>query len=155
MTPDFEIFLEKVLNDLGQKMVEEAKENLIFKERRASGNLINSIDYNVSNDGQRWKFQLVVKPPADKYARYTELGRPPGRKPPVSVIKQWIADKKRWGSFPDLNPYAVARNIEKRGYRGKPVFVPLTKKYQKVFVDVISAEGKEAVEQILVEFFKK
>jgi len=57
------------------------------------------------------------------YARAVEFGRGAGTTPPpVAPIARWLAKKNS-----DLNPYAVARAIGKRGIEGRPY---LTKAFE-------------------------
>ena len=46
------------------------------------------------------------------YLRTLRNGRRPGQRPPIEAIRAWLAAKRL-----QLNPYAVAANIAKRGTR--------------------------------------
>lgn len=130
---------------VGQSMVLETKRRILQKGKKASGALLKSIDYEITetSDGNL-KFKLVINPPADKYAQYVELGRRPGKQPPVSAIERWCRYKGievKW-AFP------IARAIGQRGIEPTPIFSQIYKEY----LPIISATTEEELSKVIEDF---
>jgi len=144
---DIQNTIEQDLNAIGQIMVQEARKGLIEKKRVASKTLINSIDYDVKKEGDNWQFHLLINPPADKYAQYTEIGRPPGKQPPLDAIRRWTQYKgidAKWA-------YPIARKIGQRGYEGKPVFGPLLQRFEPIMSKSLEEEISKEIERFIAE----
>lgn len=73
-----------------------------FGPSNASGDLISSVTKELTDDGG------IIE--INGYAYQLVFGRKPGTMPPVDEIQRWI-DKKGL----DLNAYAVAKSIQKKG----------------------------------------
>lgn len=139
--------IEGDLDAIGQLMVYEARQGLIKEKRVASKTLINSIDYTIEKDGDNYNFSLIIKPPADKYAQYTEIGRPPGKQPPLQAIVNWTRYKgidSRWA-------YPIARKIGQVGYKGKPVFAPLLKRFEPIMSKTLEEEIAKEIERFIAD----
>lgn len=139
--------IEGDLNAIGQLMVDEAKKGLIQKGRVASKTLINSIDYLVDRVDEGFRFSLIIKPPADKYAQYTEIGRRGGKQPPLDAIKEWTKYKgidSKWA-------YPIARKIGQIGYEGKPVFGPLLKRFEPIMRQTLEEDIAKEIERFIAE----
>lgn len=89
----------KVLNDYGENTQIEMKNVLIQNKKRASGNLINSIEYELFK--QKGIYQIVINFP--RYGQFVagrnrdlEPGHPPKwdkSGPPIKEIKKWLFAK--------------------------------------------------------------
>lgn len=78
-----------VLNDFGQMLVEEYKDQLILNDVNASDELYNSVNYIFKENGGTFEVSLEL---AD-YWKYVENGRKAGKWPPISAIEKWIEIK--------------------------------------------------------------
>lgn len=139
------ILVDEILNDYGQRIVSELKENIMSKDVtafgpvNASGKLRDSVRYEVSNG--------TLRVYALGYSYFLEYGRKPGKRPPKEAIKQWIADK---GIVPngistDSLAYLIARKI---GEKGSMI-------YQQGGSDLLSSViNDELIDDLKNDFFK-
>jgi hypothetical protein len=102
-----------VLENIGEEIVQQYKDELQQHNKIASGKLFNSIDYRieVTNEGVTLYFV------AEDYYINVEKGRNPGGKfPPIDVIKKWMISR----SIPDKPglAYIIARRIAEKGIKG-------------------------------------
>ena len=102
----------------------QAKANILRKNKVATGNLYQSITFNVLPDG-------TVDFYYDDAGDFVESGRRQGAKfPPISKMKQWIQIKglAQWrnkkGRFisRDSQAFLIARGISKNGIKPFPFF---------------------------------
>lgn len=127
--PDLEGFqpthLEQCLMDYCNDVKRLYTQNLEADGRRATGNLINSIDVNVNALG----LDLVVTISVLDYWQYTENGRGAGKWPPRDKILEWVRVKglptrenSGYGGLPTEQQLAflIQRKIGREGYQGKP-----------------------------------
>lgn len=124
----FELFEPTALEQCLQQYCMDFKrlytENLEYDGRRATGNLIQSIDLNVHSMGMDITVTLSV---ADYYY-YVENGRGAGGWPPKQKILEWIRAKgiqpypMSNGKLPTEQQLAflIQRKIARYGYDGKP-----------------------------------
>ena len=92
---------------------------------------------------------------ASGHARQMINGRRPGSLPPVQAIEDWIQAKGL-----DLNPWAVAKSIAKKGttiFRGRQGLdvSEAVGKYSDAFMIVLSREKAEVIQARIAESFKK
>jgi hypothetical protein len=114
--------LEKALKDYADAIREGYKENLSKNGRRATGNLITSINSKVVVDGNEFEIELQL---AD-YWYYVENGRGAGGFPPINKILEWIRVKPilphpdKNGKLPTENQLAflIGRKIANEGFEG-------------------------------------
>ena len=121
------INLEARLNELGVKLTEQLVNDIQTKliQRRgangtvesvvnASGKLAKSIRFEVTNG-------TVLSIYGNDYIQFLENGRRPGKRPPTSVIRQWIDDK---GIIPDgISKDSLAFLIARRmGEEGSTIY---------------------------------
>lgn len=83
---NLQVALDKFINDL----ITTYKNFLIRDNKKASGNLINSIKLE-SIDFRNNKYEGSIK--LSSYWKYVEYGRRPGKFPPPSKILDWIKIK--------------------------------------------------------------
>lgn len=81
--------VRRILDDYCATFRELYKHKLIEDNKKATGNLIQSINTKVKVSGTTLSVVLNV---ADYY-RWVEEGRKPGKFPPIAKIEQWIKDK--------------------------------------------------------------
>lgn len=95
------------------------QDKLIAADRIATGELLNSVDYRVVQDGTVYEVRLSLA----EYWRYIEDGRPQGsRMPPPAAILRWIMakpvlprpDDRGRVPTPQQLSWAIAKGIKKR-----------------------------------------
>ena len=98
------------------------KTNLEASGRRATGNLITSVNTTVTTDEQSFTIELQL----EDYYKYVEEGRSAGRFPPVDKILEWIKVKPilptpdARGKLPTERQLAflIGRKIANEGFQG-------------------------------------
>lgn len=114
--------LEKALKDYADAIRDQYKDNLERDNRRATGNLITSINSKIEVNGNEFEIQLQL---AD-YWYYVENGRGAGGFPPINKILEWIRVKPilphpdSRGKLPTEKQLAflIGRKIANEGYEG-------------------------------------
>lgn len=82
------------LNSLVQQLLEQYKGSLARNNINASGNLSETSRAYSKVEGSsldKYEYQIIFD--LADYWIYVENGRRPGKRPPISAIEQWIADK--------------------------------------------------------------
>ena len=118
---DSEIFenLMQVLWEYASSVKELYKGRLTADNKKATGNLINSVDTFVVYQGTEFLVTLKV----EDYYKWVEEGRKPGKFPPVDKILEWIKAKPVLprpldnGKLPNENQlaYLIGRKIATEG----------------------------------------
>lgn len=110
--------LQRVLGEIGNELRNEYQDRLIRDNKIASGELLNSVNYEVQYDDRSIWVELHL---ADYY-KWVEEGRAPGRFPPVDKILEWISIKPiipdgRTGKLPTEEQLAflIGRKIAEQG----------------------------------------
>lgn len=81
------INLKKATEELGQDFIIELTKQLLDADKKASGDLLRSLDYEVIEVVGK----LMIRLKANSYILVVDGGRRPGAKqPPTSPIKKWI-----------------------------------------------------------------
>ena len=119
---DYFAQLRAVINDYMAEFKEVYKTTLLSHDRKATGNLINSISTTLKVNGDDWIVTLKV---AD-YWYYIDKGRKAGKRPPLAPIIKWIEAKPILprpmanGKLPTTNQLAflIARKIGNEGTKG-------------------------------------
>lgn len=114
--------LQEALAQYAQAIADQYKTNLESSGRRASGELISSVNTNVTVDGNEFVIELQL----EDYWKYVEEGRGPGGFPPVNKILEWIKLKPilpypdKNGKLPTENQLAflIGRKIANEGFEG-------------------------------------
>ena len=102
---------EQLVNDIQTKLIQRRGANGTFESVvNASGKLAKSIRFEVTNG-------TVLSIYGNDYIQFLGNGRRPGKRPPTSVIRQWIDDK---GIIPDgiskdSLAFLIARRIHQEG----------------------------------------
>jgi hypothetical protein len=107
----------KTLEQIGQQVVDEMKaiimKGYMGRPAVATGNLLNSIQYDVQVNGGVWT--LVVEY-AD-YGKWVNNGRNPGKFPPKAAIEQWV----RLKGLPDKAVWPIMMKIKKGGFYSQKI----------------------------------
>lgn len=100
------------LEHISEQIIQVIREEYEKDGLDQNSNLRN-FQYTVSFNND--VYQLTLKLPA--YWKFFELGRRPGRMPPVSAIEKWIQTKKLIPRTPRRNgdAWAIAKSIAKKG----------------------------------------
>lgn len=113
--------LEAVLNEYGKEVRNQYQLNLIHSDRIASGELLNSCEFDVKLSNRTYQVRLEL---AD-YWKYVEYGRKPGKFPPTSKILDWILIKPvlprpddKIQPTPKQLAFLIGRKIANEGYEG-------------------------------------
>lgn len=150
--------LKEAMEALGKETVGQLVYELIRADKKASGDLINSVDYNVLETANGVVLEIL----ANDYLTYVDKGRRPNRKmPPVKKIEEWIKqrglqgrDKK--GRFIKRKSFAfaIAKSIAKNGI--KPTNV-LKKTRQNLLKNValIEPAAIEEIEEAINKIFEQ
>jgi hypothetical protein len=122
-----------------QKVVANAKSILLRNKKIASGQLYNSIRYNVSSDGSIF-FEYAPE------GKWVESGRRKGaRQPPTNPIEKWIREKGLKGRDPKTGRYIsnhtlaflIARGISRDGIKPVPFMqLAIDQATQQLLVDL-------------------
>ena len=134
----------KALNDFGNFIVTNYKSEL-EAEQMTNGQLYSTIRYSVSTGTGGW----VISVSLEKYWKYIEYGRRPGKMPPLDVIEKWIdvkqikphsmtlkSGKTVIPTIPQLS-FLIARSIGRRGIGPKPLFKKSFEAAKQQFMQVI------------------
>lgn len=113
--------LRIVLEEYGQAVQDYYKNRLSNDDKRATGDLINSVRYITSFGTNRFEISLNLM----SYWKYVEYGRRAGKYPPPDKILEWI-QVKRILPHPDDNgrlptekqlAYLIGRKISEEGIK--------------------------------------
>lgn len=98
---------------LAKKLIDEIKSNLIKEGKVSSGRLVNSLSYEVIKDLESVTIQIL----GEKYLKFVDEGRRPGKMPPIGDIKKWVIQKpvKFVGKTDDQTAFIIAKSIGKKG----------------------------------------
>lgn len=125
--------LEAAVRKFGRDYITELANQLILADKRATGHLIKSLDYEVVEALNSLMF--IIKAPM--YLNVIDKGRRAGAKqPPTSPIKAWIdvrgikpgGGKKDKQITKDGLAFAIARSIGIKGIKGIGVLAKTRKK---------------------------
>ena len=113
--------LQKVLAEYGNSVRNGYQDSLIRNNRMASGELMNSVEFKVTRDGNTYMVSLLL----EDYWTYVENGTPP-HWPPVSKILEWVKIKPvipqpdNNGRIPSPKSLAflISRKISRKGTKG-------------------------------------
>lgn len=101
------------MNQVGQLLVDEIKAQIKLRNKVASGDLLNSIRYKLTNDNNKLEIDILGEP----YLVFVDQGRRPGKRMiPTQKIEQWIGAKGLAikGSKKSM-AFAIAKSIQLKG----------------------------------------
>lgn len=83
--PNLRIQMER----LGEEYITELIKRLTTLDKVASGNLINSLDWEVVETAN----QIILEIIGPDYLQYVDEGRRPGKMPPYDPIERWVGQR--------------------------------------------------------------
>jgi len=112
--------LKNALNDIGKDVVADIVQQLIAADKKATGDLINSINFEVLEVAGGVLLNIL----SNDYFDFVDKGRSPGKMPPVSAIRPWVEAKgiKMTTSSGILmssnqSAFVIARSIGEKGIK--------------------------------------
>jgi len=147
-------YLKKLMDKIGRDFIDELKRELSILGKSASGELINSLSYKLTQVNDNLYIEIV----AADYLKYVDKGRKPGKMPPTKAIKPWVEQKgiKIIGKnskviSSESAAYLIARSIGEKGI--KPTHV--IEKVERHIFTKYEAEIKLALGNDYKEYVKK
>ena len=134
----------KALTEFGQKIVDNYRAELQDCNYQ-DGQLYRTLRYSVKMDNSSWLISISL----EKYWRYIEYGRRPGKMPPLDVIEKWINVKQiiphsmtlKSGKtvIPSVKQlsFMIARKIGRDGIRPRPFFKQSFESAKREFLHII------------------
>lgn len=151
--------LEAVLLEYGKEVRNLYQLNLVHSDRIASGELLNSCEFELQVNGSSYSVVLEMA----EYWKYVENGRNPGKFPPTNKILEWIMvkpviprpDKNGKLPTPKQLAYLIGRKIANEGYEGtndlKRASDSIYKKYQSKIVAALSKDLGGYLEKFVIQ----
>lgn len=105
---------EDLLDKIANKIIFNVRQQLERNNSISTKNLSNNITKNISGN----KLSISMLDYAiylDEGTRGTETGLPSRKLPPINEIKKWVSNKGI-----NINPWAIAKNIQKFGTKPHP-----------------------------------
>ncbi len=156
----------KVLAIYARAIVKELNKNLDEVNVKASGELSESIDFELFNRNNELGYEITM---AD-YWKAVDEGRKPGTAPPPDAIKEWLSYpnvKERLGYSSDMRSsnlsqinslaFLIGRKIAEKGTDGTDFFTdvvnsPLIDRFNDKLVDAVVADTNLLIEDIADRF---
>lgn len=148
--------LQDALARYSQAIADQYKQNLEDSGRRATGQLISSVNTRVSVDGSVFEIELQL----EDYYYYVENGRGPGKFPPPDKILEWIRVKPILPT-PDINgklptenqlAFLIGRKIANEGFEGTHDLENTmeTVDYETIIEEALDQDVLECIDEILL-----
>jgi hypothetical protein len=141
--------LDKAFDGLGKDLVKTLVKNLLSANKKATGNLIRSIDYKVVEKANGFIVELLA---ADYLTNVDEGRRAGSKQPPLSALDKWVVARKiaprdSKGKFLPRQQvkFLIARSIAKNGI--KPTNV-INKTINEVYNNKQKLIEKAAIEDL-------
>lgn len=141
----------KVLEQLGQTIINELGKELIKQQHKATGELISSLDYKVEQN----LLGTVLKIEMNEYGTWVNIGRKKGAaKVPIDALVEWI--KRKGIETNNKKAIGIAFAIQKTIQREGSPTVNSRRKGKKVgFVDDTLARLDKQIEQMVLQAAEK
>ena len=104
--------LLKTFDNIGKELVKTLVKNLLDADKKATGNLIRSVDYKVVEAANGVMVQLL----AADYLTNVDEGRKPGKKDSKGI---WRSSKDKGFPTKALDKWVIARGLAPRNTKGK------------------------------------
>ena len=149
----------ETLEQYAQEVRNKYQDNLIQDNKIASGQLLNSVEYQVVQNGMVYEVQLRLQ----DYWKYVEYGTKP-HLPPVSKILEWVRVKpviprpNDNGKLPTpiQLAWAIAKGIEKHGTAGteslEEALLDINYKYREKLVIALHQDMETIMKVIVGDF---
>lgn len=137
---------KQTFDKFGKLWVNTLTKELIRAGKKASGKLINSLDYRIQDEANG--IQLLLE--SEDYLQWVDKGRKRGSYPPIKAIASWVKVK----GISDKAVFGIARNIYKFGIKPTNVL----DKTEKIVLSKLTELENELVnniEEIVYNDFKK
>lgn len=123
------------MHKYGSEVVSEMITRLNGFKKKATGNLIESIDYDIDVNGTL--VQLKIQ--AADYWKYVDKGRKPGKFVPVSALKAWARVK----GIPESAVYPINLKIYKKGIPSTNFATTTLTRRKSKFEEMVAKAYKE------------
>jgi hypothetical protein len=147
------------IDNLGKDIIADITKRLLDADKKATGNLINSLSYEVLQTVDGIMLRILT---AD-YFKYVDEGRKPGSKqPPTSSILPWIQSKgisfiSKNGAMvkPESMAFVIAKSIGEKGI--KPLNIKdnvindILNKKQDILMNSISIDVSDFIKNNLID----
>lgn len=149
----------ETLEQYAQEVRNKYQDNLIQDDKIASGQLLNSVEYQVVQNGMVYEVQLRLQ----DYWKYVEYGTKP-HLPPVSKILEWVRVKpviprpNDNGKLPTpiQLAWAITKGIEKHGTIGteslEEALLDINYKYREKLVIALHQDMETIMKVIVGDF---
>jgi hypothetical protein len=133
----------KVLESWGDDVLSSMKNILINNGKSASGNLINSLSYQITFNGDNLDIEFQMP----QYGQFVDGGRRPGKQPPISAISQWAQIR----GIPQKAVFPIARKIGREGIKPTPFFQTSIDSN----IEILTSQLEEAMVKDLDNYIQK
>lgn len=147
--------LQEALAQYAQAIADQYKQNLEDSGRRASGELVSSVNTKVVVDGNEYVIELELQ----DYWKYVEEGTKP-HFPPVSKILEWVKVKQILptpmanGKLPTEQQLAwmIAKKIDRVGTEGSNDLEHTMEEvdYNAIIEEALDADIMESLDEIFM-----
>jgi len=144
--------LKLAVDKLGKEYILELTKQLIAADKKASGKLLRSLNYNVIEV----LGNVMLRIEAERYLLDVDKGRKPGKMPPTSPIKKWIDVRKikPKDMTRDQLAFVIARSIKKKGIQPTNVIQKtidnILKNKTKILAEAASKDVMKQIDKILI-----
>ena len=150
--------MKEILEIEGQKVVDYIKYRLRQEDKISSGDLYNSIRYEVKEDSEgNWSLTILSL----DYLKYVDEGRRPGSTPPIDKIKLWIKDKGiNWtnpnDSFASLDQkaFVISRSIKEKGIKPTNILKSVSNKVSSELLNKVKEGTIEKLNKDIADIIK-
>ena len=146
--------LERVLNELADEVISNARQNLDSNGTNATHTLYDTMEKIVEIGEDYYKVSISL----EDYWRFVENGRRPGKFPPPGVIESWISVKPVSahavdGKTPSVKQltFLISRKIANEGTDPQPFFKPAVDEVLSRYESLID----QAIEDDIYEFINE
>lgn len=119
---DNNLISKQKLKEFGKDYVKILWRELNREGKKATGSLLNSLDYRIVEDAKAIKIEIL----ANNYLTWVDKGRKPGKYPPIKAISNWVKVK---GISQDA-VFPIARKIFKFGIKPTNVIQRVVKEFE-------------------------
>ena len=138
-------YFKQAIKEFGAEYVKELVKQLLLADKKATGELIHSINYKLVEASNEILLEILAAP----YLKYVDKGRKAGGKmPPVQPIIKWAKVrniKPMKGKYKKIDEvgWAIARGIQKNGIKPTNVLEKAKKNIfsNKALIDKLSRGG--------------
>ena len=144
--------LKLAVDKLGKEYILELTKQLIAADKKASGKLLRSLNYN--DIEVLGNVMLIIE--AEIYLLDVDKGRNPGKMPPTSPSKKWIDVRKikPKDMTRDQLAFVIARSIKKKGIQPTNVIQKtidnILKNKTKILAEAASKDVMKQIDKILI-----